>query len=91
MIVVDAFFDCEKDFRMGVLIMNKKNGVFVGIFPAKPEAIAAAEQNCKRDFVSAMAVVRQGMNMSRYEFLAALSSYLHAEARRDGILEDPAC
>lgn len=57
----------------------------------KPEAILAAEKANQRDFAAIMAAVRREMLMSRFEFLAALSAYLHAEARRDGVVDDPAC
>ena len=71
--------------------MSKKNDVFAGKVAVKQEAIAAADQASRRGFVAAMAAVRQEMMMSRYEFLSALSAYMHAEARRDGVREDPAC
>lgn len=59
--------------------------------PVKPEAVREAEIANKLVFAAAMATVRQQLFMSRYEFLAALTGYIHAEARRDGVLEDPAC
>lgn len=57
----------------------------------KSEAILEAELSCKHDFVSAMTALREEMMMSRYEFLATLSAYLHAEARRDGVTNYTAC
>lgn len=69
---------------MEMIIVEKK-------VPVKKEAIVAAEIANKHDFAATMAAVRQQLFMSRYEFLAAMSTYMHAEARRDGVLEDPAC
>ena len=58
---------------------------------ASPEALLAAEQANQREIAKLMDAVRREMLMSRYEFLAALSAYMHAEARRDGVVDNPAC
>ena len=59
--------------------------------PVKPEAVREAEIANKLVFAAAMATVRQQLFMSRYEFLAALTGYIHDEARRDGVPDNPAC
>ena len=71
-----------------MIIVKKKN------VPVKAEAVREAEIANKLDFAAAMATVRQQLFMSRYEFLAAMSMYMHDEARRDGVVEvntNPAC
>ncbi|MBO5604797.1 MAG: hypothetical protein J5915_05380 [Acidaminococcaceae bacterium] len=71
---------------MEKMIIVKKRKV-----PVKKEAVREAEIANKHDFAAAMAVVRERLFMTRYEFLAALSTYLHDQARRDGVVDDPAC
>lgn len=74
---------------MKKMIIVKKRKV-----PVKNEAVREAEIANKKDFAAAMAAAREQLYMSRYEFLAAMSTYMHDEARRDGVVEvntNPAC
>ena len=77
--------------KRGGISMEKMIAVKEKKVPVKRDAVVAAEIANKHDFAATMATVRQQLFMSRYEFLAALSTYLHDQARRDGVREDPAC
>lgn len=82
-------FVLREEFRNGgntmeMIIVKKK-------VPVKKEAVVAAKIANKKDFEVTMAAVRQQLFMSRYEFLAALTGYIHDEARRDGVPDNPAC
>lgn len=77
--------------KRGGISMEKMIVVKEKKVPVKRDAVVAAEIANKHDFAVAMATVRQQLFMSRYEFLAALTGYIHDEARRDGVPDNPAC
>ncbi len=77
--------------KRGGISMEKMIVVKEKKVPVKKEAVVAAKIANKKDFEVTMAAVRQQLFMSRYEFLAALTGYIHDEARRDGVPDNPAC
>ena len=85
--VVFAVDDVWKKNYIGGISMEKMVIVKKKKMPVKKEAIVAAKTANKHDFAAAMAAAWEQLYMSRYEFLAAMSTYMHDEARRDGVVE----
>lgn len=68
--------------------MNKNNEKIIKIVTVNPESAINNKPSNQQDFSNAMIKLRQRLKMNEQEFINALTTYMHDEARRDGVQDD---